>query len=81
MSSVISMAEVRSGLRSDQEAEDGHQPRVLHCPTLLIISIQLRVYIHISYGSDSFSERTETLEARSLQGDLLFMTILAFRKG
>ena len=62
VSSVISMAQVRSGLRSDQEAEDGHQPRVLHClSTLLIISIQLRVYIHISYGSDSFSGRTETL--------------------
>ena len=35
MCGVVSVAEVRGGLRCDQEAEDGHhQPRV-HCPTLL----------------------------------------------
>ena len=37
MCRVVSVSEVRSSLRCDQEAEDGHhQPRV-HCPTLLEI--------------------------------------------
>ena len=44
-------------------------------------NLQSRVYIHISYGSDSFSERTETVEAGCLQGEHLFMTILPFGKG
>ena len=86
--SLVSRYYVRRGLRVRGQGQPpmwsggrGWSPPASSTLSYSTGNLQSRVYIHISYGSDSFSERTETVEAGCLQGEHLFMTILPFGKG